>query len=68
MHSDIHNYTKLAFNSLKMIQNDTVYHSANQNECCVYSEEGKADPERRPGGSAVCAKRGARVSRLWTVA
>ena len=25
MHSDILNYTKLAFNSLKMIQNDTVY-------------------------------------------
>ena len=25
MHSDILNYTKLAFDSLKMIQNDTVY-------------------------------------------
>ena len=25
MHSDILNYTKLAFNSIKMIQNDTVY-------------------------------------------
>ena len=30
MHSDILNYTKLAFNGLKMIQNDTVYLSANQ--------------------------------------
>ena len=28
MHSDILNYTKLAFNSLKMIQNDSL--SANQ--------------------------------------
>ena len=30
MHSGILNYTKLAFNSLKMIQNDTVYHSIKQ--------------------------------------
>ena len=25
MHSDVLNYTKLAFNSLKMIQNDTIF-------------------------------------------
>ena len=30
MHSDILNYTKLAFNSLKMIQNDTVYQPIKQ--------------------------------------
>ena len=30
MHIDILNYTKLAFNSLKMIQNDTVYQPIKQ--------------------------------------
>ena len=30
MHSDILNYTKLAFNSLTMIQNDTVYQPTKQ--------------------------------------
>ena len=30
MHSDILSYTKLAFNSLKMIQNYTVYQSIKQ--------------------------------------
>ena len=30
MHSDILHYTKLAFNSLKMIQNDTVYQPIKQ--------------------------------------
>ena len=30
MHSYILNYTKLAFNSLKMIQNDTVYQPIEQ--------------------------------------
>ena len=30
MHSGILNYTKLAFNSLKMIQNDTVYQPIKQ--------------------------------------
>ena len=30
MHSDILNYTKLAFSSLKMIQNDTVYQPIKQ--------------------------------------
>ena len=30
MHSDILNYTKLPFNSLKMIQNDTVYQPIKQ--------------------------------------
>ena len=30
MHSDILNYTKLAFNSLKTIQNDTVYQPIKQ--------------------------------------
>ena len=30
MHSDILNYTKLAFNSLKMIKNDTVYQPIKQ--------------------------------------
>ena len=30
MHSDILNYTKLALNSLKIIQNDTVYQPSKQ--------------------------------------
>ena len=30
MHIDILNYTKLAFNSLKIIQNDTVYQPVKQ--------------------------------------
>ena len=30
MHSDLLNYTKLALNSLKMIQNDTVYQPIKQ--------------------------------------
>ena len=32
MHSDIFNYTKLAFNSLQMIQNDTVYQPIKQGD------------------------------------
>ena len=36
MHSDILNYTKLAFNSLKMIQNDTVYQPIKQLLSCSY--------------------------------
>ena len=38
MHSDILNYTKLAFNSLKMIQNDTVYQPIKQGMIDLYED------------------------------
>ena len=36
MHSDILNYKKLAFNCLKMIQNDTVYQPIKQGMIGLY--------------------------------
>ena len=36
MQSDILNYTKLAFNSLQMIQNDTVYQPIKQGMIGLY--------------------------------